>query len=196
MARSAVNRDNVRFGVFPAMGAVESAAQTCNGLYETAADSAPEANKFLSFVAAFPDVELASEQAFETAAWSHLRAMHAVDAQRFGWDETVSSDPSDADFSFSIGGRGWFVVGMHPQASRIARRFEVPVMVFNQHAQFETLREAGTFESLRDRIRERDRAVQGNTNPMMDDHGASSEARQYSGRATGVEWQCPFAANA
>lgn len=196
MARSVVNRGNVRFGVYAQMGDAHSAHRTCEDLYAIAAESDPAEGRFLSFVAAFPSVQHASERDFEDAIWAHLRAMHAVDAQRFDWDKTVSSDPSDADFSFSIGGRAWFIVGMHPRASRVARRFDVPVLIFNPHAQFEALRVAGTFESLRDRIRKRERAVQGDINPMMNDHGMKSEARQYSGRATDAGWQCPFAANA
>lgn len=195
MARSAVNRGNVRFGVYVSMSDARSAARTCNDLYQAAAESAPGDGRFISFVAAFPNVELADERAFEAAMWSYLRAMHAVDARRFEWDEAVSSDPSQTDFSFSIGGVAWFVVGMHPHASRLARRFEVPLLIFNPHAQFEQLRVAGKFDSLRDRIRERDRAGQGDTNPMMNDHGVKSEARQYSGRATDAQWQCPFAAD-
>jgi FPC/CPF motif-containing protein YcgG len=42
-------------------------------------------------------------------------------------------------------------------------------------------------------VRERDVALQGSTNPNLADFGQASEARQYSGRATEVAWQCPFA---
>ena len=35
-------------------------------------------------------------------------------------------------------------------------------------------------------------ALQGEINPMVDDHGQSSEARQYSGREVEEDWQAPF----
>jgi hypothetical protein len=32
----------------------------------------------------------------------------------------------------------------------------------------------------------------GTANPMLAQHGSVSAARQYSGRAVGADWQCPF----
>ncbi len=84
------------------------------------------------------------------------------------------------------------MVGLHPRASRPARRFPHPVMVFNLHAQFETLRAQGKYEGMREKILARDEALAGSRNPMLVRHGTSSEARQYSGRMVGPEWECPF----
>ena len=77
--------------------------------------------------------------------------------------------------------------------SRKSRRFEAPTLIFNRHAQFEVLRQEGRYETLRDRIRQRDIQLQGSINPMLKDHGEASEAIQYSGRAVEGEWRCPFA---
>ena len=66
-----------------------------------------------------------------------------------------------------------------------------PTLVFNLHAQFEELRASGSFTRMRDKIRERDRQLQGRINPMVADHGQDSEARQYSGRQVGPGWQAP-----
>ena len=41
-------------------------------------------------------------------------------------------------------------------------------------------------------IRARDRDNAGSINPMLSDFGTRSEARQYSGRAVGDDWQCPL----
>jgi FPC/CPF motif-containing protein YcgG len=92
----------------------------------------------------------------------------------------------------SFGGEAYFVVGLNPSASRPARRFAYPTMVFNLHDQFETLREDGRYERMRDAILERDRDLAGDINPMLARHGESSEARQYSGRAVDKGWECPF----
>lgn len=103
----------------------------------------------------------------------------------------MSSDPGDSRFGFSFAGTAFFVVGMHPQASRRARRTPSPTLVFNAHAQFEALRRTGSFERMRDTIRRRDVRRQGSVNPMMADHGQVSEARQYSGRAVPDAWTPP-----
>ena len=109
------------------------------------------------------------------------------------WDPGVSDDPADPRFSFSFAGTALFVIGLHPGASRLARRFPWPALVFNPHRQFERLRRQGRFDRLRDRIRARDAAVQGTINPNLADFGEQSEARQYSGRdTTTAAWTCPF----
>ena len=120
------------------------------------------------------------ERQFEEVLWEHLREVHAVDEQP--WAPDVSDDPDDPHFAFSAAGTAYFVVGLHPKASRDARRAAVPTLVFNLHAQFEELRASGGFPRMRDLIRARDEALQGQINPMVSDHGQSSEARQYSGR--------------
>ena len=64
--------------------------------------------------------------------------------------------------------------------------------MFNLHEQFEALRASGTFLRMRDRIRARDAALQGQRNPMASDHGSVSEARQYAGRRVEQQWRAPF----
>jgi uncharacterized protein len=191
MARSALQRGAVRVGVHEAFGGL-AAAVTCHDLYECLAQTSARADAFVSYAAMFPDAVVADEAEFEDALWRHLQAMHEVDRRYFAWAPEVASDPRDAKFSFSVGGRAWYVIGLHPRASRLARRFPVPALVFNPHAQFEKLRADGRYETLRDRIRERDAALQGSVNPMLADHGRESEAKQYSGRAVDGTWRCPF----
>jgi FPC/CPF motif-containing protein YcgG len=45
---------------------------------------------------------------------------------------------------------------------------------------------------MRDTIRRRDTDLQGFLNPMVSDHGETSEARQYAGRAVPEDWSPPF----
>jgi FPC/CPF motif-containing protein YcgG len=108
------------------------------------------------------------------------------------YDERVRPHPDDPHFSLSFGGEAFFIVGLHPNASRKARRFEAPALVFNLHDQFEQLRADGRYHKLRDRIVERDLRFSGSVNPMLATHGEASEARQYSGRAVDDAWVCPF----
>ena len=89
----------------------------------------------------------------------------------------------------------FFVVGLHPHASRPARRFAYPTMIFNLHDQFETLRAQNRYEKLRASILDRDEKLAGSINPMLARHGSISEARQYSGRAVSDAWACPYHRN-
>ena len=84
------------------------------------------------------------------------------------------------------------MIGLHPNASRPARRFRYPTLVFNSHEQFERLRQDGRFEKMKQIIRARDEALAGSVNPMLADFGSGSEAAQYSGREVGPDWKCPF----
>jgi FPC/CPF motif-containing protein YcgG len=134
-----------------------------------------------------------SEEAFEAAMWERLQSLADKDEWRGQtYAECVSPDPEDPHFSLSFGGEAFFVVGLHPNASRAARRFPRPTLVFNLHDQFERLREEGRYERMREKILERDVALAGSINPMLARHGEASEARQYSGRVVDEAWQCPF----
>ena len=64
--------------------------------------------------------------------------------------------------------------------------------MFNLHDQFEQLRAQGRYDKLRDTISDRDIKLAGSPNPMLAPHGKVSAARQYSGRAVGADWACPF----
>jgi FPC/CPF motif-containing protein YcgG len=199
---------------FPCVGAKSAAAQQGVEFFEAGdlrcpaddaallarlqafASVAPADALFVSFVAIFAGTPKLAEDAFEAALWQRLQALHALDARDHGWDPSVSDDPASPQFSMSFGGRAFYVVGLHPGASRRARRFPFAALVFNLHSQFEALREDGRYEKMRAAITERDIAYSGSRNPMMKVHGEASEARQYSGRIVGAGWRCPFSARA
>ena len=146
-----------------------------------------------SFAVVFSEPGRLTEDEFEKAMWERLQSL----ADKDGWlghpyDERVSSDPGDPHFSLSFGKQAYFVVGMHPHASRPARRTPYPTLVFNLHDQFEQLRAANRYERMRERILARDEELAGSINPMLARHGDNSEARQYSGRQVGDDWECPF----
>lgn len=147
---------------------------------------------FISVAVLFPTSPVLDEPAFERALWERLAAIHAIDRRHYGWDRRVSADPASPDFSMSVGAKAFYVVGLHPAASRPARRFQCPVLVFNLHSQFEQLRADGRYDKLREAIVQRDVAYAGSPNPMLAVHGRSSEARQYSGRQVDADWVCPF----
>lgn len=149
---------------------------------------------FQSFAVIFEGPLDLDEKTFENFLWARAESLTNKDT----WlgtsrDARVSNDPDDPHFSLSFGEEAFFIVGLHPNASRPARRFERPVLVFNLHDQFEQLREQGRYERMRAKIIERDVALAGSVNPMLARHGTISEARQYSGRNVAEpEWKCPF----
>jgi FPC/CPF motif-containing protein YcgG len=133
------------------------------------------------------------EPRFETLMWQRLQSLADKDEWRGQpYDRAVSPDPDDPHFSLSFGGAAFFVIGLHPHASRPARRVPRPTLVFNLHDQFERLRNEGRYERLREAIVQRDVALSGSANPMLARFGEASEARQYSGRAVSDNWRCPF----
>jgi FPC/CPF motif-containing protein YcgG len=148
---------------------------------------------FRSLAVIFEGPDNLSEAEFENQMWARIQSMADKDAWLGqSYDQRVSADPNDPHFSLSFGGEAFFVIGLHPNASRPARRFSYPALIFNLHDQFERLREDGRYEKMRDTILERDRKLAGDVNPMLAKHGEASEARQYSGRQVDEAWQCPF----
>ncbi|KTC93848.1 MULTISPECIES: guanitoxin biosynthesis heme-dependent pre-guanitoxin N-hydroxylase GntA [Legionella] len=151
-----------------------------------------EKNLLQTLVVIFKAPTELTELEFENNMWTRLQSLHNLDNQMYDWDETISADITNPMFSFSLGGYGFFIVGLHPQSSRKARQFVCPALVFNLHEQFEKLREEGVFDRMRDKIREKDCKFSGSINPMLMDYGEASEALQYSGRKTNKDYYCPF----
>ena len=196
-AKSALAKGDLRIVVARDIGSAADDQRIFAALIAFIARYKANPNLFQSFAVVFHKAGCLSESEFEGALWQRIQSLSDHDlAVGHRWDRRVARDPSNPHFSLSFAGEAFFVVGLHPGASRPARRFEAPVLVFNLHDQFERLREAGRYEKLRDSILERDRALAGSINPMLARHGEVSEARQYSGRAVADDWSCPFQAPA
>jgi len=187
------SRDKVDFHVYPEFGTVDTARLIVRDVKKYLQGYDFTAQNFQTFIAVFDDDDVTSEEIFEKKLWRQLQLIHDVD--KAPWDPTVSHDPNDDDFSFSIGGRAFYIVGLHPYSSRQARQSPYPAMTLNLHYQFEKLRELGIFTKVRDKIRKRDISLQGDINPMLKDFGEESEALQYGGRQLESGWQCPFTYN-
>lgn len=165
-----------------------------DGLLHFAAAYREEPTLFRSFAVVFDGPDDLDEAAFEALLWQRAQSLSDKDVWRGqSYDTSVSNDPDSPHFSMSFGGEAFFIVGLHPRASRPARRFARPAMIFNLHDQFEVLRAQGRYEGMREKILVRDETLAGSRNPMLSRHGEVSEARQYSGRVVGTEWKCPFA---
>ena len=192
MARSVFNRDAFRMSTYGRLGEPGNAEMLRRDLHEFSSEFPVPVSGAVSFLACFDGPSAVDEASFERQLWSQLQSLHRVDRRYCDWAPDVDSDPASANFSFSVAGRGFFVIGMHPGASRLSRRTPMPVIVFNLHEQFVELRTTGKFEGIRDTVRSRDERLQGTVNPMASDFGVGSEAAQYSGRAVDSEWKCPL----
>lgn len=146
-------------------------------------------SSFSVHVAVDPSTAISTEAEFEAYLWTVLSGLHEFDLQP--WDPRYSDHPDDASFKFSFAGRAFYIVGLNPSASRRARRFLYPALVFNPVWQFERLRDVDQLDRLIDRIRTRDVALQGSINPNLEYEGKLTDALQYSGMAMDSGWACP-----
>ena len=192
-AKSALSRDQLRIVVARDITSGWDDLRIYPALLAFVSRYKREPGPFRSFAVVFETPTSLTEPAFERHLWARLQSLSDKDAWLgLPYDARVAAHPDDPQFSLSFGGEGFFVVGLHPNASRKARRFEAPALVFNLHDQFEQLRAEGRYDKLRERIVERDVRYSGSANPMLAIHGEASEARQYSGRAVDETWTCPL----
>ncbi len=193
-AKAALAQGNLAIGSAGAITAPRDDARIHDRLVRWSSTPQGDAQTLRSLAVVFAGPRDLGERDFERALWERLSALTAIDRARgHAPDPAYSMDPADPLFALSFGGRAYFAVGLHPNASRRARRAPSPTIVFNLHDQFTELRKADKYERMREVILARDEAFDGNPNPMIARHGEVSEARQYSGRAVEGDWVCPFA---
>jgi len=191
-AKSAFNSNTYRMGMYGDMTDSGALAGLARDLFTFAQEQATLKSDFTTFVASFAGPAMASEAEFEGHLWTTLQTLYDVDRLYNPPDPQVAEDPEAGNFGFSFAGRGFFVIGLHPAASRLARRFPCPTLVFNAHFQFDHLKADGRYGKMQTAIRAREMALQGSLNPNLSNFGERSEARQYSGRAVEEDWRCPF----
>ena len=190
MAKTVFSMDNIRLKVYKNLGNLEQSKQLYKELKTYIEKYDFNSNQFETFIAVFPTSPKYNELQFEEQLWVQLNQLNTID--EYDWDPSVTSNPTDNNFSFSIAGKAFYIVGLHPNSSRKARQSPYVALAFNLHWQFEKLREMGTYKRVRNTIRKRDKKLQGNINPMLEDFGSNSEAKQYSGRKVSEKWECPF----
>lgn len=193
-AKSAFQRRAYRFGLFGRMDDAGTTAPLLASVKRFIADQPAIDAQYSTFVAVFDGPSIAHEVEFEQTLWQQLQRVHDLDSEDHDWAPGRSQDPDDPHFAFSVGGKAFFLVGLNPAASRWARRFAWPVLIFNAHHQFEKLREDNRFERMQQVIKTRDATLQGQANPESLNFGVRSEARQYAGRQVPDDWKCPFTA--
>ncbi len=183
-AKSTLANDGVRIIVGGDLGCDDADGQILTVMQGMPREQSAR-NGLVALVVLFPATPELTERSFEGQMWGRLQALHDRDSADFVWDWRVSCDPSAANFG---------VAGLHPGASRIARRAPMAAIVFDPHAQFRALKSVGTAAKLRHAVRRRDGTIQGGTNLMPTEQGAASKALQYSGGVLRADWACPFQA--
>lgn len=191
-AKAAVHHESYRLGIYDRLASPEATAGLSHDLYTFLRETEPAESEFTTFVAVFREPVRLDETEFERLLWRQLQRLHDRDAPLHDWDPHVSSRPDDPHFSFSFARTAFFIVGLHPGSSRLARRFPWPALVFNPHAQFERLRQRGMWEKMQEAVRHREEQLQGDINPTLAEFGDDTEAKQYSGRAVEPDWHPPF----
>lgn len=193
-AKAALNSKQLRIGVYHCMATDDTTTRLGHDLRQYIDETLASESEYMTMVAFFREEAGTTELDFENKLWAQLQLLHNSDNSLKPWGPGVSSNPADTNFSFSYNGTAFFVVGLHPNSSRKARRLGYTAMAFNLHRQFEQLREKGVYENMKKVIRDRDTAYDGTINPMLNDFGEGLEAPQYSGRHVDESWKCPFLA--
>jgi uncharacterized protein len=193
-AKAALNAGSIVLRTYEDLGGDCDSVALAADLRTFTSSESQLTSDYASFVAIFRGPLDLDEKQFEARLWQQLRKLNRIDASDGAeWDPAVASDPRDPHFSYSFAGHAFYVIGMHANSSREARRFPWPTLVFNLHEQFERLRQDEKWKHMQEAIRAREIGFEGSINPMLSDFGEESEARQYSGRIVGHDWQAPFA---
>ncbi len=164
-------------------------------LYQVVDNLRKADNNFYSAAIIFTGPDNITENLFEHFLWQRLQALSNIDALQYSYDKRVSQDATSPDFSFSLKEEAFFIVGMHPNNSRVARRFKYPVLIFNPHAQFIEMKATNKYAPMQRVVRKRDIALSGTINPMLNNFGKASEILQYSGKNYTLPHKCPLQIN-
>jgi FPC/CPF motif-containing protein YcgG len=149
-AKKTEQENNLRFGVFDSDCDRDIGQLITAGLQQFEDDRNNLSKIYASYIAIFPNWAPQTEVDFENSMWQRLQQVHDYDYRKDRpWDESKSTDSMDPNFGFSVNGKAYFIVGLHPNSSRWARRFPWPTLVFNSHSQFELLYFQNSFDKLK-----------------------------------------------
>jgi FPC/CPF motif-containing protein YcgG len=190
-AVASLQKDQYMIGVYKGFGLDQQTSSLYKDLLYFSQCQKISQAPFMSFWAVF-DQSVCEESEFEDLLWKELSFLSSEEESSVPWDPKFSSDPNDKNFCLSLGGDAFFVVGLHPESSRLARKFPWPALVFNLYEQFEELSRKGIYENIVKQNRNKEMKFQGSLNPMVELHGDQWEAIQFSGQNNPATWKCPF----
>lgn len=146
VAQILAKQKNIEFDIFSKMESSLTAQKLLNNIGEFIENNDFEDGNFKSYVAVFPDEDFKSEESFENALWQLLSFVNLYDKEP--WDPSVSKNREDCNFSFSINGNAFYIVGLHAQSPITARQTRYPILVFNLHRQLKKLRKPQLYKKL------------------------------------------------
>lgn len=194
-AKAALGRNQIKCFVAHNLMCPANDAEILNFLYEFIDCYRNSDELYHSAAIIFKGPTEISEEMFDTILWKRLQALSDLDAANYPYDNRVDMDPKSENFSFSLKGEAFFIIGLSPESNRHTRQFKYPTLVFNPHAQFQQLKETSKYANLQNVVRKRDIAFSGSINPMLSDFGNASEVYQYSGKLYDDQWKCPLKIN-
>jgi len=190
--KAALSMNHVKCFVALDMASQEEDEKILSFIYQFVDSYRSSNESFHSAAVIFGNSQILSESEFEEMFWSRLNSLATLDRRKYTHDKRVDPDPTSSRFSFSLKEEAFFIIGLHPSSTRRARRFTYPAIVFNPHEEFERLKQAGRYESMKKVVRRRDKVSSGSVNPMLKDFGEAPEVFQYSGKQYDSTWKCPL----
>jgi uncharacterized protein len=177
---------------------VHTDLRTEQGLRSVAADLRhfagvrQQMGNFYTYIASFLEpARIDSESRWDEVVWDFLQRLHGIDED--SWDPRWSKDPDQYDFALSFAGLGQLVVALYPGASRYARRFAWPTLVFNPPEQDRAnFPDDESFLRFQNKIRARDARLQGSVNPSLPPTLDDPQAPGFSGMPVDGSWHCPL----
>ena len=124
--------------------------------------------------------------------WATLHAMNNADRVSYSAAELISEDPQNEDFGFSWRDEVWFVNAGFPNHPRKSRDFQTPLWIINLQENFDLLRKAGWFDTIKMANAKREIEYQGSTNPVLADKGQKNQWQQVTSVQGQAEPKCPF----
>src|SRR5688500_9758515 len=132
-ARAALTRDHIPCLVADHMACPKDDLRILHFVYDFVKEYRSANAALYSAAVIFRLPEVTSEEIFDNLLWQRLQSLSHMDARHHDYDKRVNSSPSNADFSFSLGGEAFFIIGLNPSSERRSRKFKYPAMVFNPH---------------------------------------------------------------
>lgn len=185
------HQDDYHVGFYGQLGEGDRWGELRNDLHFYLQEQKESDSTYLTFWAMFSGAEY-SEEDFEARMWRQLSLLTSIEDADQDWGTVAERDPAHPKFRFCLAGSEFFVVGLHPKASRLARQFPVPAMVFNVFSQFDKLKKLSQFDQMVTVNRKRDEQFQGTVNPMAAQYAEKWESIQFSGKQNPSHWRCPF----
>ncbi len=191
-AVKALHQKEYSVGIYKNFGSAESWQEIRQDLRFFIQEQQKTKSTYLTFWAVFEGETQFTEDEYETLMWKELSHLSSFEDKNHDWPTEEISNPENPGFCLSIDKKPFFVVGVHPNSSRDARKFFKPALIFNVFEQFQNLQKAGLYESMKAIIRKRDVLFQGSVNPMVEKYGDDWESIQFSGKENPKSWKCPF----